>query len=162
MLTGQRDVVAMLDVSGGSRAGTVVVARQAEGPAGSVQRCPGVPAVEGGAKEREEGRDGGVWAEGLESVRDGAGPAKRRRDGQWRQTAVRSWARRQRAVQESIAALHVRCARWCCLGIFIFPINKRISVIWKQETRATSHAAPVAFPIMPGYRKWKMPSLFSS
>ena len=55
---------AMLDVSGGGRAGTVVGARPAEGPAGSVQRCPGVPAVAGGTQERAEGRDGGVWAAG--------------------------------------------------------------------------------------------------
>jgi hypothetical protein len=35
----------------------------------------------------------------------------------------------------------------------MFPINKRISVIWKHTTRAISHAPPPAFPIMPGYRK---------
>jgi len=40
----------MLDARGGDRAGTVVVARQAEGPAGSVQRYPGVHAVHGGSK----------------------------------------------------------------------------------------------------------------
>ena len=73
---GKRACGAMLDASGGGRAGTVVVARQAEGPAGGVQRCPGVPAVDGGAKEREEGRDGGVWAEGP------GVSARRRRAGQ--------------------------------------------------------------------------------
>jgi hypothetical protein len=76
---------AMLDASGG-RAGTVVVARQAEGPAGSVQGCPDVPAVDGGTKEREEGRDGGVWSEGLGArarrCRAGkAGPSSVVRDG---------------------------------------------------------------------------------
>src|SRR5207248_9926486 len=35
----------------------------------------------------------------------------------------------------------------------IFPINKRISVIWKQKARATSHTPAEAFPIMPVYRK---------
>jgi hypothetical protein len=45
---------ARLDASGGGRAGTVVVARQAEGPAGIVQRCPGVHAVDGGTQERED------------------------------------------------------------------------------------------------------------
>jgi hypothetical protein len=33
------------------------------------------------------------------------------------------------------------------------PINSSISVIWKHETRATSHAAWGMFPITPGYRK---------
>ena len=66
----------MLDASGGGRARTVVVARQAAGPAGVVQRGPGVHAVDGGAKEREEGRDGGVWAEGP------GVSARRRRAGQ--------------------------------------------------------------------------------
>ena len=55
---------AMLDASGGGRARTVFVARQAAGPAGVVQLCPGGHAVDGSPKEREEGRDGGVWAEG--------------------------------------------------------------------------------------------------
>jgi hypothetical protein len=54
----------MLDASGGGRAVTVFVARQASGPAGVVQRCPGVHAVDGGTQEREDGRDGGVWSEG--------------------------------------------------------------------------------------------------
>ena len=54
----------MRDASGCGRAVTVCVARHASGLAGVVQRCPGVPAVEGGAKEREERRDGGVWSEG--------------------------------------------------------------------------------------------------
>jgi|SRR4029450_12151786 hypothetical protein len=35
----------------------------------------------------------------------------------------------------------------------IFPINSSISVIWKQQARATSHAPPEAFPIMYVYRK---------
>src|SRR4030095_16684026 len=35
----------------------------------------------------------------------------------------------------------------------IFPINSSISVIWKQQDRATSHAAPGAFPITSVYRK---------
>jgi hypothetical protein len=34
----------------------------------------------------------------------------------------------------------------------IFPITNRISVIWKQETRANSHLSPVAFPIIYGCR----------
>ena len=64
----------MLDASGCGRAGTVFVARQASGPAGVVQRCPGVHAVDGGTKEREEGRDGGVCSEGLGGKRaSGAG-----------------------------------------------------------------------------------------
>src|SRR5215217_3578108 len=37
----------------------------------------------------------------------------------------------------------------------VWPINSSISVIWKHETRATSHAAPGAFPISPVYRKEK-------
>ena len=35
----------------------------------------------------------------------------------------------------------------------IFPITSSISVMWKQQTRATSHAPPGAFPITSGYRK---------
>ena len=93
---------AMLDVSGGSRAGTVVVARPAEGPAGSVQRCPGVPAVEGGTQERAEGRDGGVWAEGSGDRARRRRVSKLGRDGQWRPRAVLSGARRRRAVQEYV------------------------------------------------------------
>ena len=38
------------DASGCGRAGTVFVARHASGPAGVVQRCPGVHAVHGGSK----------------------------------------------------------------------------------------------------------------
>jgi hypothetical protein len=39
----------------------------------------------------------------------------------------------------------------------MFPINKEISIIWKHETRANSHAAPGAFPIMRDYRKYTAP-----
>jgi hypothetical protein len=39
---------------------------------------------------------------------------------------------------------------------FLFPINKRFSVIWKRQTRATSHPPPETFPISPGYRKESM------
>jgi hypothetical protein len=34
------------------------------------------------------------------------------------------------------------------------PINKKFSVIWKQQTRANRHAAPGAFPITLVYRKY--------
>src|SRR4029434_344620 len=34
-----------------------------------------------------------------------------------------------------------------------FPINNTFSLIWKHKTRATSHVAPEAFPIMSVYRK---------
>jgi hypothetical protein len=73
----------MLDASGCARAVTVFVARQAEGPAGVVQRCPSVHAVDGGTKEREEGRDGGVWSEGpgASARRRRAGKARPRRAG---------------------------------------------------------------------------------
>jgi hypothetical protein len=63
---GQSACGAMLDASGGGGAVTVFVARHASGPTGVVQVCPGVHAVDGGTKEREEGRDGGVWSKGPE------------------------------------------------------------------------------------------------
>jgi hypothetical protein len=90
---------AMLDASGGGRARTVFVARQAAGPAGVVQRGPGVHAVDGGAKEREEGRDGGVWAEGPgdRARRRRARKARTRRSvAPW---TVLSCGRRRRTVQ---------------------------------------------------------------
>jgi hypothetical protein len=39
----------------------------------------------------------------------------------------------------------------------VWPINSSISVIWKHEARATSHAPAEAFPIMSVYRKWTLP-----
>jgi hypothetical protein len=62
---GQGACGAMLDSGGCGRAVPVSVALSEHGPAGVVQLCPGVHAVEGGTQEREEGRDGGVWSEGL-------------------------------------------------------------------------------------------------
>jgi hypothetical protein len=35
------------------------------------------------------------------------------------------------------------------------PINSSISVIWKQQDRATSHVPPGAFPITSVYRKFR-------
>jgi len=66
-----------------------VVARQAEGPAGSVQRCPGVHAVEGATSgtrrgTRRRGVGWGAWSQGEtaqgrqrsdETVRSGKGPS---------------------------------------------------------------------------------------
>ena len=102
---------AMLDVSGGGRAGTVVVARQAEGPAGTssvVQACLPWMAV-----PRNEQRDetAGCGLRGLETGRDGAGPSKLGRDGQWRPRAVLSGARQRRAVQEALQRDTCRVAR---------------------------------------------------
>ena len=90
---------------------------QRKGHAGSVQRCPGVPAVAGGTQERAEGRDGGVWA---------AGPGDRAR----RRRVVKARTRRAVAAEgrpercataarryRSSVTLHARCARWFCLGI---------------------------------------------
>ena len=70
---------AMLDASGCGRAVTVFVARQVSGPAGILQRCPGVHAVDGGTS----GRDGGVWSEGCgDSARRPRGvKARTRRSG---------------------------------------------------------------------------------
>ena len=39
-------------------------------------------------------------------------------------------------------------------SVSIFPITSSISVIWKHQTHATSHAPAEAFPITPCYRKY--------
>jgi hypothetical protein len=71
----------MLDTRSCGRAVTVFVTRQASGPAGVVQVCPGVHTVDGGTEEREEGRDGGVWSEGriVNARQRRAGKARTRR-----------------------------------------------------------------------------------
>src|SRR4029453_11436894 len=43
----------------------------------------------------------------------------------------------------------------------IFPINSSISVIWKQKTRATSHAPVEAFPITSVYRKFRKDTILA-
>src|SRR5262245_55444475 len=60
--------LAMLDASGGGRAVMVFVARHASGPAGVVQRWPGIYAVDDSPKAREEGRDGGAPYKSMFSV----------------------------------------------------------------------------------------------
>src|SRR5262249_32128591 len=79
LLTGKSACGAMLDAGGGSRAVTVFVTRHASDPAGGVQRCPGIDAVDRCTHERGEGRDG-----------------------QWWQRAVLIYARRQRAVKADV------------------------------------------------------------
>jgi hypothetical protein len=86
--------------SGGGWAVMICFALHASGPAGVVQRCPGVPAVDGSPQEREEGRDGGVWSEG-----PGARTSQRR--------AIKAWTRRSGAAQgrpqlDETAARHTR------------------------------------------------------
>ena len=98
---------ALLDASGG-RAGTVVGAHPAEGPAGSVQRCslfryPRRACRGGRHPGTSRGNEtAGCGLRGLETGRDGAGSSKLGQDGPWRPRAVLSGARRRRAVQEYV------------------------------------------------------------
>jgi len=74
---------AMLDASDCGRAVTVCGALQASGPAVVIQRCPGVPAVDGGTSGTRRGpRTAGGGRRGLEPGRDSAGAAKLVRDSQ--------------------------------------------------------------------------------
>jgi hypothetical protein len=103
---------AMLDARGGRGAVMVFVALQASGPAGVVQRCAGVPAVDGGTSGTRRGpRTAGCGRRGLKTGRDSAGAAKLVRDSQGRQRAILIWARPWRAGHEALQRDTCRVSR---------------------------------------------------
>ena len=101
----------MLDAWSCGRAGTVFVARQAQAPAGVVQRYPGEHAGDGRTQEREEGRDGGGWSE-----EHGARVRRRRAGKAWTRRSVAAEVRSQLCATAAPAGCGVLVDVACTCG----------------------------------------------